>query len=139
MLVSASQSDKAKVSVSVKEKTMRDFKNYDVWIDGMRLVNSIYTIVDKFPKKEQFSITSQMTRSAISIPSNIAEGAGRSSGKEFARFLEYSLGSAYELETQILISEKRNYISNDESVEIQEVLISLQKRIGGLRKSLLKK
>ena len=133
-----SQSDKATVSVSVKEKTMRDFKNYDVWIDGMRLVNSIYTIVDKFPKKEQFSITSQMTRSAISIPSNIAEGAGRSSGKEFARFLEYSLGSAYELETQILISEKRNYISNDESVEIQEVLISLQKRIIGLRKSLLK-
>ena len=117
---------------------MRDFKNYDVWIDGMHLVNSIYTIVDKFPKKEQFSITSQMTRSAISIPSNIAEGAGRSSGKEFARFLEYSLGSAYELETQILISEKRNYISNDESVEIQEVLISLQKRIIGLRKSLLK-
>ena len=117
---------------------MRDFKNYDVWIDGMRLVNSIYTIVDKFPKNEQFSITSQMTRSAISIPSNIAEGAGRSSGKEFARFLEYSLGSAYELETQILISEKRNYISNDESVEIQEVLISLQKRIIGLRKSLLK-
>jgi len=118
---------------------MRDFKNYDVWIDGMRLVNSIYTIVDKCPKNEQFSITSQMTRSAISIPSNIAEGAGRSSGKEFARFLEYSLGSAYELETQILISEKRNYISNDESVEIQEVLISLQKRIIGLRKSLLKK
>ena len=136
--MSQSGSDKARVSVSVKEKTMRDFKNYDVWIDGMRLVNSIYTIVDKFPKNEQFSITSQMTRSAISIPSNIAEGAGRSSGKEFARFLEYSLGSAYELETQILISEKRNYISNDESVEIQEVLISLQKRIIGLRKSLLK-
>ena len=116
---------------------MRNFKNYDVWIDAMNLVNSIYTIVEKFPKKEQFSITNQMTRSAISIPSNIAEGAGRSSGKEFARFLEYSLGSAYELETQLIISEKRNYISNGEFVEVQEVLISLQKRISGLRKSIL--
>jgi four helix bundle protein len=118
---------------------MRNFKNYDVWIDAMSLVDSIYTIVDKFPKKEQFSITSQMTRSAISIPSNIAERAGRSSGKEFARFLEYSLGSAYELETQLIISEKRNYLSNDEFVEIQKVLISLQKRISGLKKSVLNK
>ena len=116
---------------------MRNFKNYDVWLDAMDLVNSIYTIVEKFPKKEQFSITSQMRRSAISIPSNIAEGAGRSSGKEFARFLEYSLGSAYELETQVIISEKRSYISNEELVEIQEVLISLQKRISGLRKSII--
>jgi four helix bundle protein len=80
-----------------------------------------------------------MTRSAISIPSNIAEGAGRSSGKEFARFLEYSLGSAYELETQLIISEKHNYLSNDELVEIQKVLISLQKRISGLKKSVLNK
>ena len=118
---------------------MRNFKNYDVWIDAMSVVDSIYTIVDKFPKKEQFSITSQMTRSAISIPSNIAEGAGRSSGKELARFLEYSLGSAYELETQLIISEKRNYLSNDELVEIQKVLISLQKRISGLKKSVLNK
>jgi four helix bundle protein len=75
-----------------------------------------------------------MTRSEISIPSNIAEGVGRSSGKEFARFLEYSLGSAYDLETQLIISEKRNYLSNDELVEIQKVLISLQKRISGLKK-----
>ena len=117
---------------------MRNFKNYDVWIDAMNLVDSIYTVVEKFPKREKFSITSQMTRSAISIPSNIAEGAGRSSEKEFARFLEYSLGSAYELETQVIISEKRNYISIEESVNIQEVLISLQKRISGLRKSILK-
>ena len=78
-----------------------------------------------------------MTRSAISIPSNIAEEAGRSSGKEFARFLEYSLGSVYELETQLIISEKRNYIDDKEFEEIQEVLISLQKRISGLRKSIL--
>lgn len=83
-------------------------------------------------------MTSQIIRAAVSIPSNIAEGAGRGSEKEFARFLEFSLGSAYELETQLLISEKRKYINSDTSEEIQEVLISLQKRISGLRKSILK-
>jgi four helix bundle protein len=83
-------------------------------------------------------LTSQIIRAAVSIPSNIAEGAGRGSEKEFARFLEFSLGSAYELETQLLISEKRKYINSDTSEEIQEVLISLQKRISGLRKSILK-
>jgi four helix bundle protein len=79
-----------------------------------------------------------MTRSAVSIPSNIAEGAGRSSEKEFARFLEFSLGFAYELETQLIISERRQYINKEELKEIQEVLISLQKRIAGLRKNILK-
>jgi four helix bundle protein len=117
---------------------MRNFKNYDIWIDGMNLVDTIYNVVDEFPKKEQFALTSQIIRAAVSIPSNIAEGAGRGSEKEFARFLEFSLGSAYELETQLLISEKRKYINSDTSEEIQEVLISLQKRISGLRKSILK-
>tara|TARA_B100000809_G_C14652948_1_gene356647 strand:- start:49 stop:288 length:240 start_codon:yes stop_codon:yes gene_type:complete len=79
-----------------------------------------------------------MTRSAVSIPSNIAEGAGRSYDKEFARFLEFSLGSAYELETQLIISERQQYINKEELKEIQEVLISLQKRIAGLRKNILR-
>ena len=117
---------------------MRNFKNYDIWIDGMSLVDAIYNALDEFPKREQYALTSQIIRAAVSIPSNIAEGAGRGSEKEFARFLEFSLGSAYELETQLLISEKRKYINSDTSEEIQEVLISLQKGISGLRKSILK-
>ena len=117
---------------------MRNFRDYDIWIDAMNIVNKTYLIVDEFPKKEQFSLTSQITRSAISIPSNIAEGAGRSSEKEFARFLEFSLGSAYELETQFIIAEKRKYIKQNEFNIIIEALISLQKRIGGLRKSIVK-
>lgn len=117
---------------------MRNFRQYDVWIDAMELVNKIYKVVEKFPTIERFYLVSQMTKSAISIPSNIAEGSGRNSEKEFARFLEFSLGSAYELETQLIIAERRKYIKQIESVAILEELISLQKRIGGLRKSILK-
>ncbi len=117
---------------------MRDFKKYDIWIDAMIIVDKIYNAIDNFPKDERFSLSSQMARSAVSIPSNIAEGAGRNSEKDFARFLEFSLGSAYELETQLLISEKRKYIKQDDSRVIIDELISLQKRISGLRKSILK-
>jgi len=118
---------------------MRNFRNYDVWIDGMTLVNTIYDIVHEFPNDERFGLVSQMTRSAISIPSNIAEGAARNSEKDFGRFLEISLGSAFELETQVLIAEKRKYIKRNDSVETIEKLISLQKRISALRKRVLSK
>jgi four helix bundle protein len=64
---------------------MRNFKKYDTWIDAMG-------IVDKFPKNERYALSSQISRAAVSIPSNIAEGAGRNSEKDFARFLEFSLG-----------------------------------------------
>ena len=117
---------------------MRNFRDYDIWQDSMVIVDKIYNTVDNFPKNEQFALISQMTRSAVSIPSNIAEGSGRSSGKEFARFLEFSLGSAYELETQLIIAEKRNYLNRIELDSLIEDLVSLQKRIGGLRKSILR-
>ena len=117
---------------------MRNFRDYDIWQDSMKIVNKIYDAVDNFPKDERFALISQITRSAVSIPSNIAEGSGRSSGKEFARFLEFSLGSAYELETQLIIAEKRNYLNQFELDILIEELVSLQKRIGGLRKSILK-
>lgn len=72
---------------------MRNFREYDVWIDSMKLVKDIYVLVDDFPSTVKYSLSSQITRSAISIPSNIAEGASRSSEKDFGRFLEISLGS----------------------------------------------
>ncbi|RXP45906.1 four helix bundle protein [Lutibacter sp. HS1-25] len=118
---------------------MRNFRDYDIWIDAMDIVDKTYILVDRFPVKEQFSLSSQITRSAVSIPSNIAEGAGRNTGKDFARFLDFSLGSAYELETQLIIAEKRKYINQNELNTIIQELISLQKRISGLRKSLVKK
>ena len=112
---------------------MRNFKKYDTWIDAMGIVDKIYNAINKFPKNERYALFSQISRAAVSIPSNIAEGAGRNSEKDFARFLEFSLGSAYELETQLIIAEKRKYIKQCESEIILEELISLQKRISGLR------
>ena len=118
---------------------MRNFREYDVWIDAMTLVNLIYDIVGDFPKDERFALISQITRSAVSIPSNIAEGASRNSEKDFGRFLEMSLGSAYELETQLRIAENRRYIEKDNSEKILIEIISLQKRISAFRNSLMKK
>ena len=117
---------------------MRNFKKYDTWIDAMGIVDKIYNAINKFPKNERYALFSQISRAAVSIPSNIAEGAGRNSEKDFARFLEFSLGSAYELETQLIIAEKRKYIKQCESGIILEELISLQKRISGLRNSMVK-
>jgi four helix bundle protein len=118
---------------------MRNFREYDIWIDGMELVSKVYDLVANFPANEKFSLSSQVTRSAVSIPSNIAEGASRNSEKDFARFLEIALGSAFELETQIIIAAKRNYMNQIEADEIQKLVISLQKRIHALRKKVLSK
>ena len=105
----------------------------------MQLVENIYTFVDNFPENEKFGLSSQITRSAVSIPSNIAEGASRVSEKDFARFLEISLGSSFELETQVRIANRRNYISEVDFLKVLEAIISLQKRIVGLRKKIVNK
>lgn len=118
---------------------MRNFREYDIWIDSMELVNTIYDVANEFPKEEKFVLISQITRSAVSIPSNIAEGASRNSEKDFGRFLEISLGSAYELETQLRIADNRKYINKTISIKIIEQIISLQKRISALRNSMIKK
>ena len=116
---------------------MRNFREYDIWIDAMEVVDAVYKITDKFPTNERYSLTSQITRSAVSIPSNIAEGASRSSEKDFARFLEISLGSSYELETQLRIANTRNYVAVIEFELVLKNIISLQKRIHALRKKIL--
>lgn len=117
---------------------MRDFRKYDIWIDSMHLVELVYKAVDDFPSAEKFALRSQITRSAVSIPSNIAEGASRSSEKEFARFLEIALGSAFELETQLIIGNKRSYLKDADLNNFLKLLISLQKRIYALRKKVIK-
>ena len=92
---------------------MRNFREYDIWIDSIQLVKEVYHVVNKFPAKEKFSLSSQIIRSVVSIPSNIAEGASRKSEKDFARFLEISLGSVFESETQIRIAFELDYITKD--------------------------
>lgn len=94
---------------------MATHKELDVWKLGMDIVEKIYTITNTFPQSEQFGLMSQMRRAAVSIPSNIAEGATRDSSKENIRFLYFSLGSLSELETQCLIFQRLGYL-NDNSI-----------------------
>ena len=114
-------------------KTHRDLK---VWTNSINLVTMIYQVTSDFPKEELFGITSQMRRAAVSIPSNIAEGAARNSKKEFNNFLSIALGSASELETQILISRNLNYLNSNNSEKLLNDLNEIQKMIQGLMKNL---
>jgi len=85
-------------------------KNLDAWRNSISLVKRIYELVKKMPESEKFGLTNQMKRAAVSIPSNIAEGAARDSDQEFIHFLYYSLGSAAELETEMIISQELGFL-----------------------------
>ena len=91
-----------------------EYVNLDVWIEARKLTNLVYSITKNFPKDEIFGITNQIRRSAVSVPSNIAEGCGRSTSKETIHFLFVARGSLYELETQLYLSFDQNYIKNEE-------------------------
>ncbi len=108
----------------------------DIWTDGITLVDHIYDITKSFPREEMFGLSSQMQRAAVSVPSNIAEGAGKGSDKEFVRFLSHAVGSLYELETQVIIAVHRNYIAEEQSNHLIEDIISLQKRVSAFRDKL---
>jgi four helix bundle protein len=90
---------------------IKSHKDLKVWQESMDLVIQIYKLVENFPKHEVYGLSSQIRRASISIPSNIAEGAGRKGGKEFTRFLYIALGSLSEVETQLEISQRLNYNS----------------------------
>ena len=96
---------------------MKTHKDLDVWKKAMDLVENIYNITSKFPVEEKYGLVSQIRRAAVSIPSNIAEGAGRNSNKEFIQYLYVSMGSLSEVETQLLIAQRLNFLSNKISFE----------------------
>jgi len=109
---------------------MHNFKKLNIWVKSIALVKEVYMITKKFPKTEQYGLTSQMQRAAVSIPANIAEGSAKSSNKDFSRFLEFSLGSIYELETLAIISKELNYINEETFTsidkQIQEVELMIK-------------
>lgn len=115
---------------------MKDFKSLKIWHKGINLVVDIYKTSKEFPQEELYGLTSQMRRSAISIPSNIAEGSGRNSDKEFNRFLDISLGSSFELETQIIIAHELEFLSNEDFLKLIDKVQEEQKMITGLQKSI---
>ena len=113
---------------------MRNFRELDIWKESLLFVNDIYKIIDQFPSKEKFGLVSQMSRSAVSIPSNIAEGC-RGSNKELIQFLNIALGSSFELETQIEISKNIGYIDQIQYDELIAKINTLQRRINAFRSS----
>jgi four helix bundle protein len=118
------------------EGRRNSYRDLIVWQKSMQLVREIYIETKNFPKEEMYGLVSQIRRCAISIPSNIAEGRGRNSDKEFIRFLQISLGSVYELQTQLELSLQLNYTNNiddllDLSIEIEKMINTLITKKGG--------
>ena len=111
---------------------MRNFRDLDVWKQGIEIVKQVYNLSEKLPSEEKFGLRSQITRAAISIPSNIAEGSSRNSETEFKRFLEISMGSLFEVETQLVIVEELGFISSEELRLIFELLEKEAKMINSL-------
>lgn len=102
---------------------MKNFKQLLIWQKGFEIAVQSFKLVESFPKEERFSLSNQITRAAVSIPSNITEGSSRNSEKDYHRFLEHLLGSAFELETQLLIADAVNYGNTaTRSKIIQDVL-----------------
>jgi four helix bundle protein len=112
---------------------MNQFKKLEVWKKSITLAKVIYELTGKIPSKEKFGMISQMTRSAVSIASNIAEGSGRKSKNEFVHFLSISHGSSYELETQLAICNEIKYLTAEESLEAYLLLAEIQKMLYKLR------
>jgi four helix bundle protein len=112
------------------------FRELRAWQLGMDLTEKVYLLTDSFPKSEIYGLTSQMRRCAVSIPSNLAEGHGRASGKEFLQFIAVAYGSICELETQILLSHRLKYIEIDDFDKISPLLIETSKTIRGLQKAI---
>lgn len=109
---------------------MQDYTKLEIWKTGIEISISVYKLCEAFPKTEQFGLVSQMQRASVSISSNIAEGTSRRSQADFIRFLEIALGSCFELESQLILSERIGFIKNPElSNEISLKLQSERKMI----------
>lgn len=116
-----------------------NFKNLNIWKLSIDLADDIYSITESFPKNEEFGLKSQLRRCAVSVSSNIAEGSSRNSNKDFNRFLEISLGSLYEMYTQITICKMRNYLEKERIELLEQKIQELQKMISGFQKKYYEK
>ena len=112
------------------------FENLEAWKWAKKLAVFTYSLTDSYPAKENFCITSQTTRAAVSVAANIAEGCSRSSTKDFSHFLEIAIGSAFELETLLIIGLERNYISMDNYLEVKNILDNTIKLTFGLKRKI---
>ena len=113
---------------------MSEYQKLEAWQMAMSLAEAVYQTTRTFPKEEIYGLTSQIRRAAVSIPSNIAEGAARASTKEFMQFLHIARGSASELETQLLLAGKLGYLSAPDN--LMACLASVKRLLNGLIRSL---
>ena len=119
-------------------EVMHRFKELIVWQKARILAKEVYMLTKSFPADERFELTSQIRRSVVSIPSNVAEGSGRGTNREFKRFLDIALSSAFELETQVILAYDMGYVLEDKFEEINSMIMEVQRMIAGFKKSLSK-
>jgi len=124
----------------IKEEGMKSHRDLDVWKRSIALVSEIYSATRAFPSEEMYGLVNQLRRAAVSVPSNIAEGAARDSQKEFLRFLSISIGSLAEMETQLLIAVNLNYLPSDNLLgpEIDRIRQMLHGLINGIKRNMRK-
>ena len=115
---------------------MKTHHELTVWKKSIDFVTTVYKITEEYPKTEIYGLTNQVRRAVVSVPSNIAEGAARTSKKEFSHFLSISLGSISEVETQLIVSRNLNYITNEQLENMLSELIEIRKMIIGLKKTM---
>ena len=107
-----------------------NFKKLKIWQDSIVLVSDSYKLTKMFPDFEKFNLISQMNRCAVSIPSNIAEGSSKSTNRHFKQYLESSLGSAFEWETQLIVSYNEKYLDKGNFDELENKILQIQKMLG---------
>ena len=116
-------------------KKRHNYKNLKIWKLGLEIANDISDILLNFPKHERYDLSSQMSRCSVSMPSNIAEGSSRTD-KSFSHFLDISLGSSFELGTQLLVAKHRNYINNETLKKFEEKIEEFQRMTMGFQNGL---
>jgi four helix bundle protein len=124
--------------MTTQQTGIRDYKDLIVWQKSIDLVTQVYAVTANFPNREQYGLTSQMQRAAVSISSNIAEGQSRASAAEFRQFLSISLGSAGELETQLIIAARLKFMTEEESLRLCRSVIEIRRMLRGLISSTYK-
>ncbi|WP_276381863.1 four helix bundle protein [Flavobacterium sp. H4147] len=107
-----------------------NFKNLKIWILAMEITNDIYRLTSTFPKSETYSLVSQMNRCSVSMPSNIAEGSNRGN-RHFQHYLNISLGSSFELQTQLLIAYQNDYVTKEKTEKLENKIIEFQRMTSG--------
>ncbi len=115
---------------------MMDIENLQIWKLGVKLAKDVYLLTERFPKREIYGLTDQIRRAAVSIPSNIAEGKGRSTAKDFVHFLNTARGSLYELKTQLYIAREIAYLTEEDFSSFHKQIENLSHKIVSMIKFL---